>query len=334
MPLISVIMPVYNGELYLGEAIDSILAQTFTDFELLIVDDGSEDNSAAIIRSYEERDSRIRFFQLPRNMGLADARNRGIVAAKGGYITFMDCDDVSLPERLDKQATFLRSNPEIGAVGTCARLVNHDLSSLLYYYTFPQQHALIAMNWFFRLSFLGATLMLRREFLLTVEGYEPGRRAVDDLELFARLLHKTPIKFSNLPENLYLYRQYGQSKRKVPGTKIHAAYLDLRKRVLESLWNEAPEATLERFYRLRRPEKLSWAQRRAAKRDIKRLIESMIEQQWVESDDKPLLLAEMNRRLEQASPRIWQQFCHWRRHRFPRLFPDTLQLYQEDGQTE
>ena len=83
MPLVSVIMSVYNGEKYLTEAINSILAQTFAEFELLIVDDGSKDNSAEIIRSYEQGDSRIRFFQLERNMGLASARNRGISAARG-----------------------------------------------------------------------------------------------------------------------------------------------------------------------------------------------------------------------------------------------------------
>ena len=121
MPLVSVIMPVYNGEKYLAEAIDSILVQTFTDFELLIVDDGSQDNSAEIIRSYVKRDSRIRFFQQEQNEGSANARNRGIANAKGEFIAAMDCDDVSLPERLQKQVDFLESHPEIGALGTRGR---------------------------------------------------------------------------------------------------------------------------------------------------------------------------------------------------------------------
>ena len=120
MPLVSVIMPVYNGEKYLAEAIDSILA---TDRSLissyLIVDYGSQDKSAEIIRSYEKRDRRIRFFQLERNMGAAVARNRGDLQLQSWRLTLlgMDCDDISLPERLQKQVVFLQSNPDIGAVG-------------------------------------------------------------------------------------------------------------------------------------------------------------------------------------------------------------------------
>ena len=146
MPLVSVIMPVYNGEKYLAEAIDSILVQTFTDFELLIVDDGSQDNSAEIIRSYEKRDSRIRFFQLERNVGSAAARNRGIASASGAYIALMDCDDVSLPKRLQKQVDFLQANPEIGAVGVCGQAVNEDMTKLLYDLNVPERHCDILLE--------------------------------------------------------------------------------------------------------------------------------------------------------------------------------------------
>ena len=104
-------MPVYNGEKYLAEAIDSILAQTYADFELLIVDDGSTDCSAEIIRSYEPRDSRISFKQLERNSGQGPALNAGLEMASGEYITNMDCDDISFPQRLEKQAAFLQSHP-------------------------------------------------------------------------------------------------------------------------------------------------------------------------------------------------------------------------------
>ena len=117
MPAVSVILSVYNGEKYLAEAIDSILAQTFSDFELIIVDDGSSDSTASIARAYAQRDSRIRFMQLARNMGLADARNHGIAAARGEFATMMDADDISLPQRLEKQVGFLRANPAIGGRG-------------------------------------------------------------------------------------------------------------------------------------------------------------------------------------------------------------------------
>ena len=99
MPLVSVVMPVFNGERFIGEAIESILSQTFTDFELSIVDDGSEDRSEEIVQAFQERDGRIQFFQLETNMGPATARNCGISASRGEYVTFMDCDDVSLLNR-------------------------------------------------------------------------------------------------------------------------------------------------------------------------------------------------------------------------------------------
>ena len=117
MPLVSVVMPVYNTEKYVGEAIESILGQTFSDFEFIIVDDGSRDRSPAIIRDYERSDERIRCLRLERNAGTAAAKNHGIAAATGEFIAGMDSDDVSLPERLGKQLEFLRANPDIGAVG-------------------------------------------------------------------------------------------------------------------------------------------------------------------------------------------------------------------------
>lgn len=315
MPLVSVIMPVYNGEKYLAEAIESILAQTFTDFELLIVDDGSTDDSAAIIRSYEERESRIRFFQLPRNMGMADARNHGIAAARGDYIAGMDCDDISLPLRLEKQVNFLLAHPEIGGVGTCADVVDEDATSLLYHYIVSQQHALILLNWFIGESFLGAASMFRREYIDAIGGYEPGRRVVDDLNLLARLFSQTDIQLANLPDFLYLYRRYELVRQKHRGSYIKTQDRLLKKRMLAELWDDVPEDTLDRFHQLRLLKKLNWFERRATKRDLLRLIDSIIDAHWVAPDDRPLLIEATNRRLEQASPRIWQQFCHWRRHR-------------------
>ena len=313
MPLVSIIMTVFNGEKYVAEAIDSILEQTYTEFELLIVDDGSQDNSAEIIRSYEKRDSRIRFFQLERNVGLALARNHCIASATGEYITFMDCDDVSLPERLQKQVDFMQSNPNIGGLGTCARTVSEDLKTTIADFNVPQQHAHIALNMFVGASFVGATVMLRQQFLTTVDGFEPGRRSGVDTELFCRLLCETQIKFANLPENLLFYRRHEQTISFDQNKRREA---DCRVQMFELLWDEAPEATLDRLYCLRMRSKLSWAERRAAKQDIKRLIESMIAHKWVEPSDRTLLVDAMNRRIEQASPRIWQQFCHWRRYHF------------------
>ena len=114
LPLITVLMPVYNGEKYLQQAIESILKQTFTDFEFLIINDGSTDNSENIILSYD--DSRIRYIKNEENLRLIRTLNKGIELAKGKYIARMDCDDISLPYRFEKQLKEFQNNPHLDMV--------------------------------------------------------------------------------------------------------------------------------------------------------------------------------------------------------------------------
>lgn len=127
-PEVSVIMSVYNGEKYLEEAIDSILNQTFNDFELVIVDDGSFDQTAAIIKNY--KDPRIKYFY-QKNRGASHGRNRCIKESKGEYIACMDSDDISVPERIEKQVYFLEKHPDIGIVGSWATKITEDGESML-----------------------------------------------------------------------------------------------------------------------------------------------------------------------------------------------------------
>ena len=316
MPLVSIVMPVFNGEKWLAEAIESILAQTFTDFELIIVDDGSRDRSAEIIRAYEKRDGRIRFFQLECNSGTAVARNHAVAVSIGTYITFLDCDDVCLPERLQKQVDVLQSKPEIGGVGTHAKVVDADLQKY-YDLTPPMHHALILLSQFIEgKPFVHASLMLRRDLILDVGGFDQRMGYAADSDMVIRLMGRT--RFTNITERLYIYRRHEDSLSSQRNAKRDHDVLLMRTRRFERLWGEAPPETLNRFAKLRPFSKLSWRERRAAKRDITRLIESMIVHGWIGQDDRPLLIAEMNSRLEQACPRIWQMFCHWRRHHFQR----------------
>src|SRR5271170_5563678 len=113
--LVTVLMPVHNGERYLAEAIESVLGQSAGDLELLIVDDGSTDRSAEICRDY--RDPRIRLVQNPTHLGIVASLNRGLDLAAGAYVARMDSDDISLPERLEKQIRLLDENPEVGVCG-------------------------------------------------------------------------------------------------------------------------------------------------------------------------------------------------------------------------
>ena len=119
-PKVTVLMPVYNGEKYLKEAITSILLQTFDDFEFLIINDGSSDASVDIIQSF--RDPRIRLVHNDTNIGLIATLNKGLKLAHGKYVARMDQDDISLPRRLEKQTYFMDNNPDVGVCGTWIKL--------------------------------------------------------------------------------------------------------------------------------------------------------------------------------------------------------------------
>jgi len=311
MPPVSVIMAVYNGEKWLAAAIDSMLAQTLANFEFIIVDDGSQDRSADIVKSYQDRDARIRFIKLEHNVGKAAAWNHAIDASTGDYIARIDSDDVSLPERLQKQVDYMRSNPEIGALGTFALVVDEELNPI-FDYKVPQHHAFIALNIFLGWCVLDPSVMMRRDLLTACGGYDPTLVRGAGIEILARTIWRT--RYANLPEVLYLYRKHDAHLKSVPHFKRLEA--ELMRRMLYYVWGEAPQASLERFAQIRRGDKLSWRERRLVRKDIQRLIESMLAENWVEPEDRDHLQYHMNRYLERTSPRLWQIYCHWRRHRF------------------
>lgn len=122
-------MPVYNGERFLREAIESVLQQTFADFELLIVNDGSTDRSLDIIQTYN--DSRIRLIDNGANLGLIAARNTGLKNARGEYIALLDCDDIAYPDRLAEQIAFLDKNPSFGMVGAWIEMIDEKSNRLV-----------------------------------------------------------------------------------------------------------------------------------------------------------------------------------------------------------
>lgn len=316
MPAVSVVMPVYNREKYVAEAIESILGQTFADFELIIVDDCSNDRSPDIIREYQQRDARINLIQLRQNEGPGSARNHGIRASAGAYIAGMDSDDVSLPERLRRQVEILEANPDIGAVGVGTRTVHKDLSPRVAYCV-PGHHAIIALEMLTGgVGIVRASLMFRRRFLVSSGGYNThrGYYVSSDSELTQRLLCDMGIRFANVTEVLYLYRLHGSNISSAVREPRDSHWL--LRRALERLWGEAPAETMERLTKANLPIKLNWHERRLARRDYKRLVDDMAAANWIDADDINCLHSEIKRRLESKTPRLWQMFCHWRRHRF------------------
>lgn len=202
-PVISVILPTYNGPKYIAEAVESILAQTFGDLELIIIDDGSTDETPDVVRRYTDR--RIRLYTQP-NMGLAGTLNRGIALASGKYIARQDQDDRSLPDRLRKQVAYLDDNPDCALVGTWAeiwiestrtdRMHAHPASS-------PELKVFLLTN----NPFVHSSVVLRKVALERVGVYsvDRGRQPPEDYELWSRVARSYDV--ANIPEALHVYRE-------------------------------------------------------------------------------------------------------------------------------
>ena len=205
-PKVSVALPVYNAERYVAEAIESILTQTFTDFEFLIVDDGSTDGSLSIMRRYADDDARIRVISRP-NTGIVGALNEMIGEARGELVARMDADDVARPDRFEVQVRYLDENPDCVMIGSRVLVIDSDGDPLVVLPT-PLSHEEIEdglLNFRGQLVHHPATMMRRRS-LLEIGGYRPECREAEDLDLFLRLAEIGRI--ANLAEPLLNYREH------------------------------------------------------------------------------------------------------------------------------
>ena len=173
-PLISVCMPVYNAGKYLADAVESILGQTFADFEFLILDDGSTDDSLEILRRYADRDPRIRLTSRP-NKGLVASLNELIDQSRGEFIARMDGDDISLPERFQKQVDYLRAHPGCLLVGSRVRLIDPEGDPLCDWCTLQDHEAIDASYLRGQRDTLVShpVIMMRRDAVLAIGKYRP-----------------------------------------------------------------------------------------------------------------------------------------------------------------
>jgi glycosyltransferase involved in cell wall biosynthesis len=188
-PEVSVLMAVYNSERWLAEAIESVLSQTFTDFEFLIVNDGSTDQSSVIINRYAEQDSRICVFNKP-NTGLADSLNYGIMHAKGQWIARIDADDLCMPDRLRKQMEVAQSVEDIVLIGTGLTLID-DCSTPLRTYRYPPQHEMLLQSLTSGGKFFAhSSALYRTRSVRDVGGYRTRIRRSQDRDLWLRLSEK------------------------------------------------------------------------------------------------------------------------------------------------
>ena len=204
MPAISVLMPVYNAGRFLGPAIDSILAQTFSDFELIALDGGSDDGSVELLRAIATRDARVVVVE-DRRSGLIESLNRGLAMARAPLIARMDADDVARLDRFAKQLAYLREHPEVVVLGSAMDLID-ECGSHLRTDTFPTSPEAVASELLHRDCVLHPAVMARTDVLRSVGGYRTGARHAEDYDLWLRIAEVG--RLANLPDVLVSYRMH------------------------------------------------------------------------------------------------------------------------------
>lgn len=240
MPKVSVIMPAYNAEKYIAEAIDSILAQTYTDYEFIILNDCSTDRTEEIILSF--KDSRIVYLKNEENMGVAKTLNRGLSVARGEYIARMDADDISLPERFEKQVAWLDAHPQIGVLG--CNVESFDENGAIatgWSSTDPEQ---MKIDLFFSCGLAHPSVMMRRE--AVQRGYAPEYNGLEDYELWCRASEAYGV--TTLPEVLFRYRIHSSQVTKNPSAEYLQRVRSLKRRQLERLGVNPDSREAEAYY--------------------------------------------------------------------------------------
>ena len=238
-PRVTVLMPAYNAAAFLPAAVESILQQSFTDFEFLIIDDGSTDESVAVIETF--RDKRIRLVRNDINLGLTASLNRGLELARGAYVARMDADDISLPDRLQRQVAFMDANAEVAVCGSWLEAFDGRLKIL---WSPPLADEEIKANLFFESVIYHPTVMMRQPAFSDLPiRYDGDYPHAEDYELWCRLSRFR--RFANIGAVLLQYRLHEQSvgRREADTQSVSAGMV--RRRVLGELGIEPSDAELE-----------------------------------------------------------------------------------------
>lgn len=202
---VTVLMPVYNGEKYLRSAIESILSQTYRNFVLLIIDDGSTDSSLQIARSFD--DPRIVIERNGRNLGLIRTLNKGLDLTRTEFVARMDCDDWAFPRRLEQQVAFLDRNPGVGLCGSHYEIFTGNRRETV---KAPETHDEIFYGMLFDNMILHSSVLARTEFLNQYRlRYDEGYQHLEDYELWVRAIRLT--RLANVPEVLLRYRSHPEN---------------------------------------------------------------------------------------------------------------------------
>jgi hypothetical protein len=313
-------MSVYNSAAYVAVALDSVLAQTYTSWELVAVDDGSTDDSRAILEAYAAREPRLGVLALPHNQGVAAALNHGLAAARGTYVARLDADDICLPTRLATQVDYLDAHPAVGIVGSAILRMDDAGNTLEGVVGFPQTPAFVRWVHHFDATFSHPAVMMRRELLARIQGYRPGFAPAEDYDLWDRLLRLTDG--ANLPQPLVHYRTHaGMSSVQKQATQVQQMNV-IRQRILHArLGTDVPSAVVAALGRAAygrkvKAEPLAATTAAAAMRVLQQLYQAFVAQEALAPADAQLVARDYLRRLtrlaRRARPRL-QGLAAWAR---------------------
>lgn len=245
-PRVSVIMGVFNSEKYLREAVESILGQTLTNFEFIIIDDGSTDHTFSMLNSYAKEDSRIQVHGFEQNRGLSTVLNYGIQLAHGEYIARMDADDISLPKRLCAQASYLDENPEIGVCGSWVEIFGIVAEGI---WDHPKSHEAIWARMLFQNSLAHPSVMMRAKLMKQHNlFYDENVRYAQDYELWSRAVSYT--KMANLDQVLLRHRRHKQSIGEKFYQEQMMVHMAVYRRLLESLGVYCTDEEIKLHYQI------------------------------------------------------------------------------------
>ncbi|WP_130736148.1 glycosyltransferase [Flavobacterium sp. J27] len=229
MKRLSVIMPVYNGELYIEEAIESILNQTFTNFNLIILNDNSTDSTVKIIEKFQEKDDRIILISKTKNLGPANLRNEGIDIADTEYVALLDADDIALSTRFEKQIKVLDSNPNLGLCGTWFTIFGDKKEKVLRH---EVEHDALKVQFLYSCGLGNSTVMFRKSALGDLR-FEHQYVPAEDYGLWSEFIAKS--YFYNIPESLVRYRWHPGNISQTKEENLRIAEVAIKKRQLERL---------------------------------------------------------------------------------------------------
>jgi len=225
-PKVSVLMSAYNAERYIGAAIESILSQTFKDFEFIIVNDASTDRTLSVIKKYSKKDKRITVLNNPKNLYIASNRNKCIENARGEYIVWQDADDISYDYRVEEQVKFMDNNPKVGICG--GYLDSFSEGVILDKRIYSLDDKSLRKNIFRQSPVAQPSAIIRKECFDKVGLYNPKYPPAEDIDMSFRI--GTYYKFANLPMSIIKYREHPNSQTFKRLRKILKNTLEIRKK--------------------------------------------------------------------------------------------------------